>query len=270
MDLMTQLTIAINLALGLVYVSYAFLTIDDLRHNRTSRGGSHLAYGFTAIMLTCGPHHIDHALHLATGNDVPGALDLVVVATGLPTGLVWFLLRLEARRGGPGDRRIESRTVIEVLRTVAAIGVVGVVAAVMTFEPAEAGWQEQLFSWRLLPNALIVVLYLTVGAILLRTQIRRYGVDGTWSLSGLGITGVFPTCAAMHAVWMGYVVSGRYEPEIHLLVIDTIAVPAALYFIVVSWLLGEGRISGGGGAWSDVSRPAGHDEAEAEELLRLP
>lgn len=270
MDLLTQLTIVVNLVLGCVYVSYALLTIDDLRHRRVSRGGAQLAYGFTAIMLTCGPHHIDHALHLATGNDVPGALDLVVVLTGLPTGLVWFLLRLEARRGGPGDRSIESRTVVEVLRTVAAVGVVGVAAAVLGFEPADAGWQEQLVTWRLLPNALLVVLYLAIGAILLRTQIRRHAVSGSWSLSGLGITGVFPTCAAMHAVWLGYVVSGRYEPEIHLLVIDTLAVPAALYFIVVAWLLGEGRVSGAGGAWADVSRPEGADEAEAEELLRLP
>ena len=190
--------------------------------------------------------------------------------TGLPTGLVWFLLRVEARRGGRGDRTIDSRTLIEVLRTVAALGALGVVAAVLTFEPVDGAWHEQLRSWRLLPNALLVVLYLAIGAILLRTQIQRYNVSGVWSLSGLGITGVFPTCAAMHAVWLGYVVAGRYEPEFHLLVIDTIAVPAALYFIVVSWLLGEGRLTGSGGAWSDVSRPEGHDEAEADQLLRLP
>ena len=269
MDLLTVGTIAINLALGVVYISYAFLTIDDLRRGRTSRGGSHLAYGFSAIMLTCGPHHIDHALHLAAGNTVPGALDLLVVATGLPTGMVWFLLRLEARRGGTGDRQIDSEVVIDVLRTLAAVGAVLVVAAVLTVDP-QPGWAEQLVSWRLLPNALLVVLYLVIGAILLRTQVRRARVRGSWSLSGLGITGVFPTCAAMHAVWLGYVASGRYEPEIHLLVIDTLAVPAALYFIAVTWLLGEGRLSGTSDAWDDVSQPTGHVEAVTEELLDAP
>lgn len=269
MDLLTLATIAINLALGFVYVSYALLTLDDLRRGRTSRGGSHLAYGFSAIMLTCGPHHIDHALHLAAGNDVPGALDLLVVATGLPTGMVWFLLRLEARRGGLGDRRIESSVAIDAVRTVAAVGAVLVVAAVLSFDP-EPGWTEQLVSWRLLPNALLAVLYLVIGTILLRTQVRRARVSGSWSLSGLGITGVFPTCAAMHAVWLGYVASGRYEPEIHLLVIDSLAVPAAAYFIIVSWLLGEGRLSGTSDAWDDVSQPPGHAEAADEDLLPTP
>lgn len=261
-------TIVINMALGLVYVSYAFLTIADLRRNRASRGGSHLAYGFIAIMLTCGPHHLDHALHLLAGHEVPGGLDLLVVATGLPTGLVWFLLRVEALRGGRGDRQISNELVIDTLRTVAAVAFVLVSAAVLAFDVEAPGWGGLLVSWRMLPNALLVVLYLVIGAILLRTQLRRYRVRGTWSLSGLGITGVFPTCAAMHAVWLGYVASGRYEPEGHLLVIDSLGVPAALYFIVVAFLLSEGRLPDWTDAASDVAKPVGADEAELEDMLQ--
>lgn len=267
MTLVTAGTIALNIALGLVYVAYAFMTMADIRRNRASRGGSHLAYGFVAIMLTCGPHHLDHALHLLTGNEVPGWLDLLVVATGLPTGMVWFALRVEALRGGPGDRHLQSPVVMDVLRTVTAVAFVLVAAAVLAFDVEAPGWGGLLVSWRMLPNALLVVLYLVIGAILLRTQLRRHRVQGTWSLSGLGITGVFPTCAAMHAVWLGYVASGRYEPEVHLLVIDTLAVPAALYFIAVAWLLSEGFLPDWTDAASDVAKPAGADEADLEGLL---
>ena len=268
MSLLTFATVALNIALGLVYISYAFMTIDDLRGSRSSRGGSHLAYGFIGIMLTCGPHHVDHALHLLAGNQVPGSLDLLVVATGLPTGLVWFLLRVEARRGGVGDRQISSDLVIDALRTVAAVAFVLVAAAMFTFDVQGGSWSELLLSWRMLPNLLVGVLYLAIGGILLRTQLRRRRVSGSWSLSGLGITGVFPTCAAMHAVWLGYVATGRYEPEVHLLVIDTLAVPAALYFIVVAWLLGEGRLPDWTDAAVDVAKPHGADDAELDALLR--
>lgn len=268
MSVLTAATVLVNVTLGLVYVSYAFMTLHDLRASWTSRGGSHLAWGFTAIMLTCGPHHLDHALHLLAGNQVPGALDLAVVALGLPTGLVWFLLRVEARRGGAGDRQLHSDVVVDALRTVAAVAFVLVAAAVLAFDVDAGAWRTLLPTWQVLPNLVVAVLYLVIGTILLRTQVRRYRVRGSWSLSGLGLTGVFPTCAAMHAVWIGYVASGRYEPEVHLLVIDTLAVPAALYFIVVTWLLSEGRLAEStGGAATDVAKPPGADEAEFEELL---
>ena len=106
-----------------------------------------------------------------------------------------------------------------------------------------------------------------LGVVLLRTQVRRHRVTGTWSLSGLALTAVFPTCAAMHAVWAGYVATGRYEPDLHLLVTDLVGVPASIYFLAVTWLIAEGRLTDWAEAAGDVHKPDGTEEAEAEAIL---
>ena len=35
---------------------------------------------------------------------------------------------------------------------------------------------------------------------------------GGWSVSGLCLSAIFPTCALMHGVWAAYAVAGRYAP----------------------------------------------------------
>ena len=77
------------------------------------------------------------------------------------------------------------------------------------------------------------MIYVTIGYFLLRTQLRNRTTSGGWSLSGLALMGVFPTCAVMHAVWVLYAVTGVYAPDVHGLFIDWISVPAGLYFLWV-------------------------------------
>jgi PAS domain S-box-containing protein len=49
-----------------------------------------------------------------------------------------------------------------------------------------------------------------------------------------------PTCAAMHGVYALYALSGRYGPDVHGLGIDSLAVPAGVYFLWVVYALYRG------------------------------
>src|SRR4029079_8529939 len=116
------------------------MTIVDLKRGWKHFGFSHFGMAWIAMAFTCGPHHLEHAFHIAAsskgglfrvvstvgmichplsaasparfalnfgggnGRGSGGALDLVVVLVGVPAGVIWFLLRVEALRGGRGDR----------------------------------------------------------------------------------------------------------------------------------------------------------------------
>jgi hypothetical protein len=89
------------------------------------------------------------------------------------------------------------------------------------------------FGPRMTPNVLLLAVYFLIGYYLLRTQLRNHGPLGGWSVSGLSLTFVFPTCGLMHIAFVVYAAAGRYEVDVHGLVIDWLAVPAALYFVWV-------------------------------------
>ena len=80
---------------------------------------------------------------------------------------------------------------------------------------------------------MLVVLYSAIGYYLARTQIANRRPLGGWSLSGLALTIVFPTCAVMHGIYAYYSLTGRYACDVHGLGIDCFAVPAAVYFLWV-------------------------------------
>ena len=77
----------------------------------------------------------------------------------------------------------------------------------------------------MIPNILLVWLYMLIGWHLLRTQLRNHPGFGGWSVSGVSLTAVFPTCAVMHAAWLVYALIGRYEVDAHGLVVDWLSVP---------------------------------------------
>ena len=62
-------------------------------------------------------------------------------------------------------------------------------------------------------------------------------------MSGLSLTIVFPTCGVMHAVFASYAMSTAYQVEGHGLLIDWLAVPAAIYFVWVVRALHLGALS---------------------------
>jgi hypothetical protein len=84
-----------------------------------------------------------------------------------------------------------------------------------------------------LPNLLLVVIYGFVGFYIARTQIHNRRPLGGWSLSGLSLAAIFPTCGAMHGIFAFYALSGVYTNDMHHLVVDWLSVPAGLYFLYV-------------------------------------
>ena len=89
------------------------------------------------------------------------------------------------------------------------------------------------FGPKFVPNILLLGLYGVIGYYLLRTQLANRPSMGGWSVSGLSLSVIFPTCALMHMVWAAYAVAGRYQQDGHGLVIDWLSVPAGIYFLVV-------------------------------------
>lgn len=96
----------LNLALGIAYMLIGAMVLIDARRQRGTFGTS-LGYALVAMAYTCGPHHFEHGLHIALGDDrLAGPLDVVTVAVGLPAAAVFAYLAIEGFRGGEGDRII--------------------------------------------------------------------------------------------------------------------------------------------------------------------
>jgi len=219
-----------NIAMSLVYLFYGTMTLFDLKdggwRDRTRR---QFGLAFLAIMFTCGPHHLDHGLHLLFTDTVGGSLDLLTVSLGLPAGVIWFALRLEAMFGGPGDRYVHGTP-----RWLALLPVVGAVYLAATVTAISRLVQAERFDPIVLPNLVVCTLYVFVGATLTATQFRNHEASGRWSTSGLALAGVFFTCALMHLTYAGYGVTGQYAVDSHILPIDVLSVPGAAYFL---WLV---------------------------------
>lgn len=226
---MTLALAVLSIVLGTVYTGYGTLTVIDLARGWGRFGLSHFGLAWIAMAFTCGPHHLEHGLHVLAWDRGSGALELVAVAVGFPSGVVWFLLRVEALLGGRGERFITGTPLAVRSMPYASgvyavgfgIGAVYVVRSPDQFPPMAGA------------NVMLIVLYSMIGWYLLRTQLATYRSTGQWSVSGIALTIVFPTCALMHAAWVAYQVAGTYEADLHTVTIDWLAVPAAAYFLWV-------------------------------------
>jgi hypothetical protein len=218
----------VNLIIGLVYTSYGIITVRELAKGWRTVGLSHFGVAWAAMAFTCGPHHLAHSAHVALGQS-PSGLEFAAIVIGVPAGVTWFLLRIEAIRGGAGDRPINGTPLwvrsLPVLAVIYGLAFFGAVLAELLPRAA--------FLPRLMPNILLFTLYMLIGYFLLRTQLSTHAESGGWSLSGLALTIVFPTCALMHVAFLTDVVHGRYAVDNSSLVIDWLAVPAAAYFLWV-------------------------------------
>jgi hypothetical protein len=219
----------LNIALGVVYTQYGTMTLIELKRGWRTLGFSHFGAAWVAMAFTCGPHHLVHGIHVLVEGRAGGVVDAAAVFVGVPAGVTWFALRVEAFRGGRGDRFIEGNPLwVLALPTLAAVYLTILIAVLVA--DARPAFSDP---WIVLPNLLLVGIYMTMGYFLLRTQLRNRQPLGGWSLSGLALAVVFPTCALMHAVWSYYAMSGRYAFDVHGLVIDWLGVPAGLYFLWV-------------------------------------
>jgi surface polysaccharide O-acyltransferase-like enzyme len=137
------------------------------------------------------------------------------------------------------------------VRALPAVSVVYVVVFAIAAAAVIAGSPERLPP-TVAANLLLVVLYSMIGWYLFRTQLENRRASGSWSLSGLALTLVFPTCALMHGAWIVHQVTGRYQTDVHTVVIDWLAVPAAVYFLWVVRGLHVGTLRDWNGATTGV------------------
>jgi hypothetical protein len=219
----------LNLALGVAYTSYGIITALEMKNDWRSFGFSHFGAAWIAMAFTCGPHHLDHGLHVLADGQA-GGLDLLGVLVGLPAGVIWLSLRIEAFLGGRGDRFI-----LGTPRWLRAIPFVAVAyfAIAITASLVILVRRPVTTEWALLANAALFVIYCAIGVFLLRTQLRRRPGMSGWSVSGVSLSAVFPTCAFMHGIFAVYAMSGRYAHDVHGITIDWLSVPAGLYFLWV-------------------------------------
>jgi hypothetical protein len=225
-----------NLILGLVYTQYGLMTLYEMIRHRRDMGFSHFGAAWIAMAFTCGPHHLVHGVHTAFEGRMGGPMDLIVVLVGFPAGVAWYLLRLEAFFGGRGDRFWSGNPwYVLVLPTLAGAYVSALVFAGIGLAPYDTG---RILT--VLPNLFLVGIYCTIGYFLARTQIANHKPLGGWSVSGLALTIVFPTCAAMHGTYALYTLNTRYAADVHGLFVDWFAVPAGLYFLWVVMALARG------------------------------
>lgn len=234
-----------NLALGLAYAGLGILSAWESISLHRYRGWSRFGLGFTMMAASCGPHHLTHSWHVFSGEAV--AWPMVAVALiGLPAGLIFLWLRIEAMMGGEGERWLNASP-DRVVLLVSAFGIVGGSLAAIAYSQVDgsalllpwcrstesgvsfSGWGEGLNLGMLgfLANLFVTGTYGMVGWYLGDRQVRRYLTTGNWSLSGLALTGVFFTCAQMHLI------DASTEGGITMLFFDLIGIPASLYFLRV-------------------------------------
>jgi hypothetical protein len=215
------------------------MTVIDLKRGWRTHGFSHFGAAWLAMAFTCGPHHLEHGLHQVFAGRAGEPFELFAVLAGVPAGVTWFLLRIEALRGGPGDRPIAGTP--RWLRYAPAAAAAYVLVIVVTVPVVLRHGVR--FDPRVTPSLLLVGLYTMVGYYLLRTQLHRHRAVGGWSTSGVALTAVFPTCAAMHLAWLAYAMAGTYDIDWHLLTVDWLSVPAAVYFLWVVRALALGTLA---------------------------
>jgi hypothetical protein len=230
-----------HLGLGVAYSALGLLTLWEVASQYRQRGLSRFGLGFLLMAASCGPHHLVHGWCVMQG----GAVSIPMLAStliGLPAGVIFLSLRVEAMAGGRGDRTIIATPNMHVAIAVAFAMAVGAFSAQALAAPPLPGTamctlfglsiepQVQtgvnVLSLLFLSNVIPAVAYTIVGWYMFSTQVRRYVTQRQWSLSGLSMAAVFPTCAYMHVIHA--LSAGSHSAT---LPFDLLGVPASIYFL---------------------------------------
>ena len=218
-----------NFLLGAAYISIGALVAFDLVRSWSVRGFSHFGVAFCMIAFTCGGHHLVHGFHVGFEGHAANPLDLIAVLVGLPFGATFYVLRVEAVFGGRGDRFVAGTPTY-----VSALPLLRVMyLTVLYFGLARMIRHDVHVGWTMTPQLMLVVVYSTIGYVMLRTQIQNNRSLGGWSMSGGALTGIFLTCATMHLVLLVTAAAGGRVLDPHSTLVDMVGVPAGLYFLWV-------------------------------------
>lgn len=231
-----------NLLIGAAYSGLGLLSAWEALSQYRYRGLSRFGLGFSVMAASCGPHHLVHGWHVLHAGSVSVPM-LAVTLIGLPAGAVFCWLRLEAMLGGRGDRTIAGLPQGLVLVAVLSLVGIGALAGWSLATPrlsgaamcTTAGLQYPAGAARagidftspvVLANLFVTVTYTMAGWYLIETQVRRYITHRLWSLSGMSLACVFPTCAFMHLIH-----ALDLGPHSATLPFDLLGVPASIYFL---------------------------------------
>lgn len=236
--MMTLVIAFSNLAIGLAYCGLGFLSAWEAITLHRFRGWSRFGLGFSLMAASCGPHHLAHGWHVLQGESVAWPM-FAVTLIGLPAGLIFLWLRIEAMWGGRGERWLTVSPDCAVL-LVSAFGIVGGGLAACAYTQTGASFLPlcasakpgehsaiDFTSLTFLANVFVTVTYGMVGWYLGNHQVRRYLTSGNWSLSGVALTGVFITCAQIHLI------DATTNSSQLMLFFDLIGIPASVYFLRV-------------------------------------
>jgi hypothetical protein len=234
-----------NVAIGLAYASLGVLAVWETFSLHSYRGWSRFGIGFALMAASCGPHHLVHGWHVLQGDSISWPM-LAVTLIGLPAGLTFVWLRLEAMWGSRGERLLSASPQQAVLLASGFALAAGALAAsafaqpnanfpfqvvctsagIVTRDPG-SGAGVDVASVTFLAYLFVTVTYGTVGWYLADHQVRRHLTTGAWSLSGVALTGVFFTCALIHLI------DATSQGSDLMLVFDLIGIPASIYFLWV-------------------------------------
>lgn len=230
---MNALVGSVSALLGVAYIALGAIAAHELVAGRRTLGMSRFGLGYILMASSCGPHHLLHASHVVHGHDVSLAVAAATLI-GLPSGLVFVGLRVEAMIGGRGDRFVAGTPNWLIAIALGATTSAGAIVALA----ADDVDLDRLSGVTFAANAFVAVTYALVGWPLLRTQMRRRPERGGWSVAGLSLATIFPTCAVSHLV---YAVTAH--GDVHTAVVDVWGVPASLYFLWVVRALYRDAIS---------------------------
>ncbi len=229
-----------NLLVGLAYSTMCLMGIWETISLYRHRGWSRFGIGFVVMAASCGPHHLIHGWHVLQGEPVTGAM-LAATLIGLPSGIIFIWLRIEAALDGRGDRTftLPVRAAVAAI-TAFALATGWIAAGTIAYPPVATAWISctaaalaqraaafagcDLTSFILVTNLFVTITYGMVGWYLADSQSRRHAHEGTWSLSGVALVGIFLTCALMHLVQ-------AFTTDGSTLGFDLLGMPASIYFI---------------------------------------
>jgi hypothetical protein len=212
------------LVTGVAYTLLGAIAAYELGRHSSRRGFSHFGAAFMVMAFTCGPHHLVHAVHLLLEGERATWQLTAAMVLGVAPAVAFVGLRAEAMLGGRGDRLLRGDPPL----LLAAPWLITFLSGVVLAASVQRAVTHGASAWLLAPNVVLFVNYVVVGVLVRRTQVARRPLLGGWSLSGVGMAGVFPTCGVSHLT-AGFVVA----PDWHMLLFDLPGVPASLVFLWV-------------------------------------
>lgn len=232
-----------NLLIGAAYVWLGLLSAWEAASQYQTRGLSRFGVGFSLMAASCGPHHLVHGWCALHGGAVSTPM-LAATLVGLPGGAIFCALRVEAMMQGRGDRAVAISARELSIGAACLLVFVGALAAWSIAQAPVAGvcssrlpefavasdvaLGAEAAAALFFTNLFVTFSYGMVGWYLVETQVRRYIANRSWSLSGLSLAAVFPTCAATHLI-----LALARGTDNATLPFDLLGVPASIYFLWV-------------------------------------